>query len=94
MFKSLEKYKGMLSALGVFVVLIVFYNYFSNPTAPTGETAQSIGTDVLQLNENLQKVTLERAVLNTSLYKSLSDWSPVLVEQAVGRSNPFAEIGK
>lgn len=93
--QTLQKYKKILIWVTVIVLAFAGYNFFGSSDAlTTGEEAQTIGADVLELNKGLNKVTLDRAPLNTNLYRSLSDWSPNLIEQPVGRPNPFAPIGE
>ena len=93
--KNLEKYKTIIIAAVVFTLAIAAYNYFgAGEVVSTGAEAQSIGTDLVELNKGLKAVTLDRAPLNTNLYRSLSDWSPALLSQPIGRENPFAPISQ
>lgn len=95
--KSLEKNKTAVYALLIFAVAIIGYNYLlksSQESATAGISAENIGNDVVQLNQQLQTVTLDQSVFSSAAYKSLTDWAPQLPTPNSGRNNPFAPIGQ
>lgn len=94
--KALQNNKGIIAAIIVFILAIFSYNYFfkSKPgEAEAGVAKESVGQDVLELNANLQTVTLDRTLFGTTAYKSLIDFSSELPPPSVGRHNPFGSIG-
>ena len=57
-------------------------------------STSSIGTDVLNLRNGLQAVTLDRTIFSDDGFLDLSDFSATIPEQPIGRSNPFNIIGR
>ena len=57
-------------------------------------STSSIGTDVLNLRNGLQAVTLDRTIFSDDGFLDLSDFSTTIPEQPIGRSNPFNIIGR
>ncbi|MBX4189362.1 hypothetical protein KW785_02075 [Candidatus Parcubacteria bacterium] len=96
--KSLEKNKGTLIAIILFVLVIIFYNFFfkaDQAISEEGVTAETIGNDIIALDQSLEAVTLDTAGLfNTPAYRALADFSPKLSPQPVGRAHPFDPVGK
>ena len=94
--KALQNNKGMIVAIVIFIIAIGAYNLFFKSSASEADTTASkvsVGKDVLELNANIQSVTLDRTLFGTTAYKSLVDFSSTLESQPVGRHNPFGTIG-
>src|SRR5687767_14893182 len=77
--KALEKNKGIVIAVVVFVMVIVAYNMFfkADPLleVPVVSPAVEQGSDIVELYDSLQAVTFEEHVFSSSVYRSLVDFS-------------------
>ncbi len=51
------------------------------------------GADILTLVERFKTVSIKKDVFDTSLFKSLTDFTTPLTAEPQGRPNPFAPIG-
>ncbi|KND48657.1 MAG: hypothetical protein AB200_02940 [Parcubacteria bacterium C7867-005] len=95
--KLLQKNKGFLIIIAVFILVIFIYkNFFQAPGAGlAGEEIPTVnvGSDVLELNNSLESVTLDQSVFATRAYRNLIDFSTEVMEQPKGRRNPFGLIG-
>lgn len=89
--------KGMLAGGLIFIAgLFAYKTFFSDigmPSAPAA-SAQALGADLLKLADDISKATLSRELFSTAGYRLLSDWSTPLVQEPVGRPNPFAPVGR
>lgn len=103
--KTIKDYKGIFTALGIFIAAIFLYNMFFKPNEDAITTAidgvsegsaasQAIGSDILELSAKLQTVKLREDIFSSPLYRSLVDFSTPVQNQAVGRANPFDAIGR
>ena len=95
--KTLEKHKTTILALIVFLAIIFVYKSFFkvNSTVSTeSANAQNIGTDLVDMYNNLEKVALDQTLFSSPGYRALSDFSVALLPQPVGRSNPFDILGR
>ena len=91
----LSKNKGLLGT-GIILILALFiYNMMSGSAAPTSEApAADIGADLLKVADNISKATLSQELFSTTGYRILSDFSTPLIEEPLGRPNPFAPLGQ
>ena len=95
--KYIQKNKGILIAIALFVLALWVYNAFfkdSSAALSTDKSAQTVGGDVLDLYSSLKSVTLDQTLFSTALYRHLQDFSQDIPLQPVGRTNPFDLIGK
>ena len=93
--QSLKNNTGIIVSIIIFVAAIWIYkSFFGSTDVITLDTSgQVMGSDILQLNSNLQTVTLDKTLFGTTAYKSLVDFSTTVPQQPIGRSNPFAALG-
>ena len=101
--------KTVFLAAGIIIVLVAGYFVFfkgkdkpddtltSTPGAPgqlgiTG--AKNPGADLLPYLAQLNSLQLNGAIFNSAAYKSLQDYTIVILEQPKGRPNPFAPVPK
>ncbi len=88
----------VIAALVFFVYAIFFKK------DPTGETlintgqglsaeAQAIGTQISQGLLRLEQIKLDKSIFTNELYLSLVDRSEPIIDEPIGRPNPFAPIG-
>jgi hypothetical protein len=95
--KSLEKHKTTLISIILFIAVIMLYKtFFKVNSAVTTEStsAASVGSDLIDLYGKLQNVSFDQTLFNMPGYRSLLDFSTVLVPQPTGRTNPFDQLGK
>jgi hypothetical protein len=95
--KSLEKNKGTLIAIVVFVLVIVVYNTFLKPgqiTLPSEAEAVSVGDDLLKMADQIMSVNIDKSLFNDPNYVYLTDFSAEIPQDPVGRPNPFNVIGR
>lgn len=92
----IKKYKGIILALVIFLVAMFGYNIFNTNVefAEEGLVAQSIGTDIIDLNARIERVNLDPSLFSSATFKSLIDYSAVIPPQPVGRANPFDQVGR
>lgn len=96
--KGIRNNKPIVLSLVIFVLVMGIYQLFLKPTPVidtivTEETGEQIGKDIIELNEQLQRITFDRSVLSSAPYKALVDFTTVVSPQPLGRSNPFGPIG-
>ena len=98
----LKKYKNILIGLIVVVLIFVVYSYFFaggeeeatlSSQTPSGLDVNEPGNELLGLLSNLRSIELNENLFANELFLSLEDFGVPLIEQAVGRQNPFAPIG-
>jgi hypothetical protein len=91
----IEKNKGALGG-GILLLLALFlYNLLAGPTPEdTVAPAANVGADLLKVADNISRATLSTELFSVAGYKILSDFSTPLKEEPLGRSNPFAPLGK
>ncbi len=91
------KNKTVLSALLLFVLVIAGYNFFlkEDPAVPTsGQASKVIGEDLLQISDEISKVTLKQELFSSPNYLKLTDFSLPLPQESLGRKNPFDALGR
>ena len=101
------KLKKIILVIVVLGVLFVLYSIFIKPD-PTSETlvagrsgagtpasqdAQVIGTQISQALLKIEQIKLERAIFDNPIFSSLEDRSQQIVDEPIGRTNPFAPLG-
>lgn len=99
------KLKKIIATLLILGILFVVYAIFikQDPTqAPLVNTggnsqlsgdAQQLGNQISQALLRIEQIKLDRAIFNSDIYKSLHDRSQPIIEEPIGRTNPFAPIG-
>ncbi|MDZ4205880.1 MAG: hypothetical protein U1C12_01575, partial [Patescibacteria group bacterium] len=89
--KILAANKGILASVVIFIIVIFLYNFFFKSETimvPSELLAASIGDDLLKIREELQRVTLDRAIFSSPGYLLLTDFSIAVPPQTTGRPNP------
>lgn len=96
----LQKYKKLLIAAGVIIVLALGYSFFAGEDIPDGLTSQSAGGiapeeggDLIALLAELKSIDLDTSILQNQTFLTLQDFSVSLSPEPVGRANPFAPLG-
>ncbi len=93
----LKKYKVTFLSILIFILAIILYKtFFSSLITVSTQSAeaQSVGSDLVTLYQNLQKVSLDQSLFSSPAYRSLIDYSVPLFQQPTGRTNPFDLIGR
>ncbi|MDB5266952.1 MAG: hypothetical protein JWN89_767 [Parcubacteria group bacterium] len=95
--KAIQNNKGIVTAIIIVAVVMGIYKYFFKPADvvvdPTAIDAPAVGSDVLELNNSLQVVTLDPSIFSSAAYRGLVDFSVPIPVQPIGRKNPFNPIG-
>jgi len=97
MFKSLAKNKSLLLSILILVLLFVVYNNFfkSETTSFTVDPqVKAIGANIVKTYADLQSVEFDTKLFTTPAYTNLEDFSTPIPNQAVGRINPFDQLGR
>jgi hypothetical protein len=95
--KALQNNKSLVIAIVVFIVAILVYNLFLQPTQTAineSVATQGVGNDVVSLYQSLQSATLDQSLFSSPTYRGLVDFSVTIPPQPVGRTNPFDIIGQ
>ena len=67
--------------------MIVQFDEFGNPTS-----AQVVGQDLIDISNELEKVSLDANLFANKAFINLIDFSIVLRDEPVGKSNPFKAV--
>lgn len=92
--------KNLLVALGIVVVVWIGYSAFTGdpeiPLSSTGSTlsmeAQIETQEILAKTQKLNSFSIDNDVLNDERFVSLTNFRVDLLEEPVGRVNPFATV--
>ena len=85
-------------ALIIIVAIIAYYTFFADSTNSTDSLLeiqsqnQLIGSEVLNLMNQVQSLKIDSAFFDNNAFKSLVDHTVAIPERSVGRDNPFAPI--
>lgn len=79
------------------VSFATYYMFFLGPTVPsdsslleTGSGEEMIGTQVMNLLDQIQSLKIDPTMFQSPVYKSLQDYSVAIPTENVGRDNPFS----
>lgn len=92
----------ILLAIVLFVVYAVFIK--KDPTTTTdgslitsggvlSEDARALGNQISQALVRIEQIKLDKNIFTDAIYKTLVDRSEPIIEEPIGRPNPFAPIG-
>jgi hypothetical protein len=102
------KLKKIIIAIVVLGILFVLYSAFLKPDPGTetlvsgregiagslaSQDAQVIGSQISQALLKIEQITLERAIFDNPIFSSLEDRSQPIIDEPIGRTNPFAPLG-
>lgn len=88
--KFFHKNSSTILVILLFVAVMVAYNYLWKPgQSDFSEEAAAVGTDLIELANTLQGVSLGTDLFAKPSYTSLEDFSAPLAPQPLGRENPF-----
>lgn len=100
---KLKKIILIVTIIGIaFVVYALFIK--KDPTSPDlvsngtpdiqgSAEAQVLGNQIAQALLKIEKIKLDKSIFESDIYKSLQDRSQPIIEEPIGRSNPFAPLG-
>lgn len=98
MMNLFRQYQSAITFIVVVGVLYLGYQFFF--AAPTEDalivtTEQGAGPDqdLIALLFELKSIRLDNAIFGDPLFQSLNDFGQTLVQEPVGRQNPFAPLG-
>lgn len=55
--------------------------------------AQILGSQIAQALLRIEKIKLDKSIFSSEIYKSLQDRSQPIIEEPIGRPDPFAPLG-
>ncbi len=94
-----KKYQSIITvAVVVFIAFVIYTVFFTSNddgaslTVSEGEVASPAEEELVQLLLQLRSITLDTALLEDGNFQSLQDFSQVIVEEPIGRTNPFAPL--
>jgi hypothetical protein len=102
------KLKKIIIALAVLGILFVLYTVFikSDPVVDplvegrspiaggvTDQDSQAISSQITQALLKIEQIKLDRSIFENQIFASLEDRSEEIIDEPVGRSNPFAPLG-
>jgi len=99
---TLGKYKNILIAIALSCILYLGYVYLA-PAAedaalvPSGGAAGAdlaVDRELLTLLSDIRQIKLDASLFTNPVFQSLEDYGQTIPNEAVGRANPFAPIGK
>ncbi|MFA6404840.1 MAG: hypothetical protein WCW03_02465 [Candidatus Paceibacterota bacterium] len=97
--KNQSSKKSWLIISGIIIIaIIVYFMFFSGTPDIEDQTmlqmtnAEETGMDVLSLLNQIQSLRIDSEFFDSTVYKSLQDYSVAIPTQDVGRDNPFAPI--
>ncbi|MGB3922164.1 MAG: hypothetical protein WBL19_02720 [Minisyncoccia bacterium] len=95
--EKLSANKGILAVIIIFILVMVLYKILFRPDdtlIPDESVAANIGTDIINLKNDLEKVNFDQSLFASPGYLGLIDFSIAIPDLPVGRVNPFANIGR
>lgn len=98
MMNIFRQYQSAITFIIVVGVLYAGYQFFfASPTedALTVTEVQGAGPDqdLIALLFELKSIRLDNSIFGDPLFQSLNDFGQELVQEPVGRQNPFAPLG-
>jgi hypothetical protein len=93
---------GIVGAIILFIVYAVFIkpDPSATPLVDNGSDsnvsadAQLLGTQISQALLRIEQIKLDRSIFSSDIYRSLKDRSRPIIDEPMGRPNPFAPLGK
>jgi len=100
MMNFFSKFKGVIAVLIAVVIAFFVYSYFFtgtpqpvlSSTAPADSNA-AVDQDLITLLLTLKNIKLDGTIFSDPVFQSLQDFGKDLVQEPVGRTNPFAPLG-
>lgn len=65
----------------------------TNTSAVTSQEARILGSQISQALLKIEQITLDRSIFDNRIFNSLEDRSRAIVDEPIGRTNPFAPLG-
>ncbi len=62
-------------------------------SAVTSQEARLLGSQISQALLKIEQITLDRRIFDNAIFTSLEDRSQAIIDEPVGRTNPFAPLG-
>ena len=102
------KLKKIIIAIVVLGILFVLYSAFLKPDPkadtlvtgrspvagkPVDQNSQAISSQISQALLKIEQIKLDRSIFDNKIFTSLEDRSEEIVDEPVGRTNPFAPLG-
>jgi hypothetical protein len=93
--KDIANNKTVVMGVLICVLAFLLYKFFlKTEVLPESVSSTQVGEQLLQVSANLSQTTLDRSLFTQPGFRLLSDFSTPIVEQPLGRPNPFAVIGR
>ncbi len=96
-----KQYQQVITIGLVVIAGFVAYSVFFKPTNENALTAQTVDPsktaveqELIALLIELRSIKLDTAVFGDERFKALQDFSQQIVQEPIGRENPFAPLGQ
>jgi hypothetical protein len=99
MSKNKKNKKNIFLSIGLILVCFFAYQLWAGAAtsvsqlSSSGNSISDVGEETLQILSELRTLTLDEDIFLDKAFLSLEDFSMDIMEQPIGRNNPFAEIG-
>lgn len=97
----LGKYKNLIIIIVIAGIGFVAYSIFkpvpdvdSGISITNSQDANILGAEITAAINQIGSLKLEKKVLEDPILKNLEDFSEPIIEQPVGRRNPFSPLGQ
>lgn len=102
------KLKKIIIAIVVLGILFILYSAFLKPDPtpdtlvagrskvagqPVSQDAKVISSQISQALLKIEQIKLDRSIFDNQIFATLEDRSEEIVDEPVGRRNPFAPLG-
>lgn len=99
--RSLTKYKKVIIILGIIIIAAVIYtimigkkdNRLLVSESPETVSNTELQNNLLALLLEIRSIKLDDSIFLDPAFRSLDDFGQEIVQEPVGRSNPFAPVG-
>lgn len=97
----IQRYQNIIIIIGLIVVAFVAYTLFFTGAPQDALTTENIDPaesaveqELISLLLQLRSIELDVALFSDTRFQSLEDFGQEIVNEPVGRTNPFAPLGQ
>lgn len=97
----IRRYRNIIIVISLTVVAFVVYSLFFTGTPRSAlmteevnATEAAVEQELISLLLQLRSIKLDTALFSNTRFQSLEDFGQEIVDEPVGRTNPFAPLGQ